>query len=64
MMPYTQRAWKMQLDPPDTRERILSLLRRAALAMGDDRFEYAIEPIPRDTRWPLRFNLLWPRALA
>jgi len=64
IMPFTERAWKMQLDAPDTREKILPLLRRASLALGDDRFEQAIQPIPRDTWCPLRFNLLWPRASA
>ncbi len=61
LMPYTERPWKMQLDAPDTREKILPLLRRAGLAFGDERFERAIHLVPRDTWWPLRFNLLWPR---
>lgn len=60
VMPYTTRAWKMQLDPPDTRDKILPLMRRAALALGDDRFEKAISSLPRDEWWPMRFNLLWP----
>jgi hypothetical protein len=60
VMPYTTRAWNMQLDPADTREKILPLLRRASIALGDDRFEKAIQSIPRDQWWPMRFNLLWP----
>lgn len=60
VMPYTTRVWNRRLDPPDTRNRILPLLRRAAWALDEDRFEKAIQTLPRDQWWSLRFNLLWP----
>jgi hypothetical protein len=62
VMPFVTRAWQMNLDPPDARERILPLMRRAALALGDDQFEQAINALPRDQWWPMRFNLLYPPA--
>lgn len=63
LIPYTEKTWDTQLDPPEVRyTAILRLLRRAALVTGDDRFEEAIGKLPSAEWWPLRFNLLWPRA--